>query len=99
MAHFISSGQTPANQVKVYRDGELVESVALSPDRESTITLECDDRPTVFRFEVKDTFVPSQRRVNNDHRELGVFVRLEPVVGKAAAAAENAIAGRASSTR
>jgi hypothetical protein len=85
LVHVSTSHFNPHNSIALYRDGVELEKVALSEGKEHTFDLSVSpgSTPTVFRFEVERTFVPKDLGLNDDKRELGVFVRLEPVAAEA----------------
>lgn len=67
-----------ANEVKLFQDERLIETVSLSADQEHTFRLAPGPAPTEFRVEVARTFVPNDLRITRDNRRLGVLTRLEP---------------------
>jgi hypothetical protein len=84
LLHMSTSKYNPHNSVVLFRDDVAVERVVLSEGKEHTFNLRTstEGAPTVYRFEVEDTFVPKKLHVNNDSRELGALVRLEPFAPK-----------------
>jgi hypothetical protein len=84
------------NVVRVFRNGVLLDTVAVTRGRESTLELMGGDAPAVFRFEVQHTFVPKKVHLNADPRELGVFVHSEVFGAGVKSGAREAAAGSAS---
>jgi len=73
------------NAIRVFEDGVAVDKAMLFEGREQTFQLKASasGRPTTFEFEVERTFVPKKIHLNDDSRELGALVRLEPFAPKA----------------
>ena len=78
LVHVGTSKYTPSNAIHVFEGDTLVASAMLSDGREHTFSLVCKAAVTKYRFEVERAFVPKTVGMNNDARELGAFVRLEP---------------------
>jgi hypothetical protein len=84
LVHISTSRYNPINSVSVFENDVLIDKMALSEGKEHTFKLRpvSTDAPTVFRFDVARTFVPQKLHLNKDKRELGAFVRLEPMAAK-----------------
>jgi len=78
LVHVVTPKYNPINTLRLYRDDVLIDSVVLPQGKEQTFNLQTADRPTLFRFELDRTFVPSQLHLNRDDRELGALISLEP---------------------
>ena len=78
--HISTSKYNPDNSVTVSEDGVVVDTEPLREGSERTIELRAaaSGKPTVFEFSVARTFFPKALRLNDDTRELGALVRLEP---------------------
>jgi len=85
LVHVSTSRYNPMNAIRVFEDGVAVDKAMLFEGREQTFQLKASasGRPTTFEFEVERTFVPKKIHLNDDSRELGALVRLEPFAPKA----------------
>jgi hypothetical protein len=79
-----TSKYNPQNGITVLEHGAVRGRASLSEGQEHTIELTAQrgSEPTVFEFDVARTFVPKKLHINDDARELGVMVRLQPFAPK-----------------
>lgn len=67
------------NRLTVIQDGEIVRRMTLIAGHEESFELENSGQhvPTRIEFEVQRTSVPKKLKLNDDKREIGIFVRIE----------------------
>jgi len=80
LVHISTSTYNPVNPVTVLEGGRLIKSETLREGEERTfeLTPRAGDQPTVFEIRVTNTFIPDKLGLNEDIRELGALIRLEP---------------------
>ncbi|MBV9503933.1 MAG: hypothetical protein JO323_02900 [Acidobacteriia bacterium] len=80
VVYISTSKYDPVNSVTVSERGRLVRKEILREGIEQAIELKAGTgrEPTVFQFEVASTFSPKRLHMNDDIRELGARIRLEP---------------------
>lgn len=84
LIHVSAPRQNSGSRLMLFQDDRMVKQTMLVEGGEQTIDLDLGwrSRPTVFRLEVDRTFVPKKLGLNEDKRELGALVRLEPYATK-----------------